>query len=268
MTKARPKVNSNSGTCPNLCTRRSPKRSTSAPTTPDENRCDKEGRPEPDAPGDLETEIGAEHVEAGMGEIEHAHHAENQRQPARQHEQNHAVEHAVQRRKDDDLEHGPPSSAMRAGRANPSRRPSNQEGRSILQVVGSSVSFALTMPCVLPAPAGFFFIEFRAGIKRAEAGDIHVLEELVVIFAHVAFAAVKGREFHAFELRRDSLRLVGIGFFNRLHQHAHFVYNARIPDRQAEFAAEFVFQLLCFRRRRVGNAFDNREHAMREIRFV
>src|SRR5262249_36751391 len=55
---------------------------------------------------DLEAEERAEHVEARVGEIEHAHHAEDEREPARHQEQQHAVEHAVEGGDDDELEHG------------------------------------------------------------------------------------------------------------------------------------------------------------------
>ncbi len=87
----------------------------------DEERRDDQSRPEADVPRYLEAEISAQHVEAGMGEIQHAHHAEDQRQPARQHEQHHAVEHAVQRRKGDELEHG--CSAVGGSRRAVSSRP-------------------------------------------------------------------------------------------------------------------------------------------------
>ena len=71
----------------------------------DHQRRQDEPGPEADAAAQLEAEIGAEHVEARMGEIEHAHHAEDQRQAARHHEEQHAVEHAVQRREGDELQH-------------------------------------------------------------------------------------------------------------------------------------------------------------------
>jgi hypothetical protein len=60
---------------------------------------------------DLEAEESAQHVEAGMCEIEHAHHAEDQRQPARHQKQQHAVEHAVERRYGNELQHPQPGLA-------------------------------------------------------------------------------------------------------------------------------------------------------------
>ena len=75
------------------------------PDRADGDRRDEEPGPEADPAADLEAEIGADHVEAGVGEVEHAHHAEDQRQAARHHEQQHAVEHAVQGRERDELQH-------------------------------------------------------------------------------------------------------------------------------------------------------------------
>ncbi len=83
----------------------------------DQHRRDDERRPEADHLADLEAEEGAQHVEAGMGEIEHAHHAEDQREPARHQEQQHAVEHAVKRRYGDELQHPlePPAEVSSGG---------------------------------------------------------------------------------------------------------------------------------------------------------
>jgi hypothetical protein len=54
-----------------------------------------------------ETDIGAEHVEPCMREIEHAHHAEDQRQPGGNHEEQQSVNDAVQDRDDDVFQGGP-----------------------------------------------------------------------------------------------------------------------------------------------------------------
>jgi hypothetical protein len=62
-------------------------------------------RKETDELADGEGEIGADHVDAGVGEIEHAHHAEDQRQAAGQHEQQHAVDQAIEQGNEDYL-HG------------------------------------------------------------------------------------------------------------------------------------------------------------------
>ena len=55
-----------------------------------------QARPEASPFGDLVADEGAEHVEAGVGEIQHAHHGEDQRQTAGHQEQQQAVKHAVQ----------------------------------------------------------------------------------------------------------------------------------------------------------------------------
>ena len=70
---------------------------------PAEQGRDDQGRPEADILADRVGEIGAQHVGAGMGEVQHAHHAEDERQPARQHEQQHAVDEAVEERDDKDF---------------------------------------------------------------------------------------------------------------------------------------------------------------------
>src|ERR1700690_254718 len=63
----------------------------------------------------------------------------------------------------------------------------------------------------LPTPAGPFFVELRARIERAEAGDEQVREELVIVLADPGVAAVEGLGLHALELRGDGLRVVGLG---------------------------------------------------------
>ena len=50
-----------------------------------------------------------------------------------------------------------------------------------------------------PAPAGLFLVERLLLGAVAERGDIHRLEELVIVLAHGALAAVKDLELHAFE---------------------------------------------------------------------
>ncbi len=57
---------------------------------------------------DLEAEESTEHVEAGMGEIQHAEHAEDHRQAGSHQEQQHAEQNAVQRGYDDEFEHEGP----------------------------------------------------------------------------------------------------------------------------------------------------------------
>ena len=57
-----------------------------------------ERRPEADPASELERQIGAQHEDARVREVEHAHHAEDEREPARQHEQQQPVDDAVQQR--------------------------------------------------------------------------------------------------------------------------------------------------------------------------
>ena len=52
-----------------------------------DKRCDDQCRPEADPLSGLIREIGAQHVEAGMGKVEYAHHAKDERKATRQHEQ-------------------------------------------------------------------------------------------------------------------------------------------------------------------------------------
>src|SRR5436190_18022586 len=65
----------------------------------------------------------------------------------------------------------------------------------------------------LPAPAGLLFIERLPFRAIAERGDIDRLEELVIVLAHVALAAIEHLELHALERDRyldriDRFRLV------------------------------------------------------------
>ena len=63
-----------------------------------QHRRDDQSRPEADPLVDLIGKVGAQHVNAGMGEVQHTHHAEDQRETARQHEQQHAVDETIQQR--------------------------------------------------------------------------------------------------------------------------------------------------------------------------
>ena len=84
---------------------------------PDDDRGEDERRPEADVAADLEAEEGAQHVEARMGEVEDAHHREDEREAAGHEEEQHPVEDAVQRGDDDELGHavrGPSTGARPA----------------------------------------------------------------------------------------------------------------------------------------------------------
>ncbi len=103
MISARPKVNSSSAMWPLLMDAPQAPHLDRRADQPAQQRRDDQRRPEADIEADRVGEIGAQHVGAGMGEIQHAHHAEDERQPARQHEQQHAVDEAVQERDDKDF---------------------------------------------------------------------------------------------------------------------------------------------------------------------
>ena len=65
----------------------------------------KEGRehesgPEAHRLADLVGEVGTQHEHAGVGEVEHAHHAEDEGEPARQHEEEEAIDEAVEQSPD------------------------------------------------------------------------------------------------------------------------------------------------------------------------
>ena len=119
-------------------------------------------RPEPEPPADLETEEGAEHVEARMREIEHAQHAEDDGEAARHQKQQHAEQDAVERGYDDQFKHRPTASEIESG-IRPGRRRgewnvrwNDQLGRSILQVVGKTVCGASILRDAASSPSRSF----------------------------------------------------------------------------------------------------------------
>ena len=75
---------------------------------PAQDRGDHQRGPEADEPAQREGEVGSQHVHAGMGEVEDAHHREDEREAARQHEQQHAVDEAVEQRDEQDFQGGRP----------------------------------------------------------------------------------------------------------------------------------------------------------------
>ena len=103
-----------------------------------QDRRDDQRRKETDELADGERQIGADHVDAGMGEIQHAHHAEDQRQSAGQHEQQHAVDQAVEQGNEDYLHDRLVSPTDRLSGA-------VYSGRFILQIVGSVRSAAVAV---------------------------------------------------------------------------------------------------------------------------
>ena len=119
MMNTRPKVNSNSAMWPLWWTRRSPHTSIAAPIAPHSKGAITSAGQKPTHWLDLVGEVGAEHVDAGMSEVQHTHHAEDQRQPAGQHEQQHAVNEAIQQRNQADLHQGSRSAGHAGFAPNP-----------------------------------------------------------------------------------------------------------------------------------------------------
>src|SRR5258707_7731308 len=83
--------------------------------------------------------------------------------------------------------------------------------------------------CRLPAPTRLLLVEGLVCAARPEGSDVHGLEELMVVGAHEAVAAIEDGDLHALELLRDLLRVGRLCLLDRLHQHRHFVEGARIP---------------------------------------
>src|SRR5580700_8019452 len=70
---------------------------------PAQDRSDHQSGEKPENLTHLECKISSDHVNARMSEVEDAHHAEDQRQPTCEHEQQHAVYKTVHQRDDDGL---------------------------------------------------------------------------------------------------------------------------------------------------------------------
>jgi hypothetical protein len=79
-----------------------------------------QGRPEVHHAGDAVAQVGAHHVEAGVGEVEHPHHAEDEGEPGTQHEEQQPVADPVEQGDDEGFEgHG---GRARGGPAPPEAR--------------------------------------------------------------------------------------------------------------------------------------------------
>ena len=204
-------------------------------------------RPEAEPLAELEAEEGAEHVEAGMREIEHAQHAEDDGEAARHQEQQHSEQHAVERGYDDQFKHDAPpgpgdASAPESFRSGRGLHANGQFGRSILQVVGSTVAgVSIFATSFQPQPV---FSSSNGSLcgAFAERRDVDRLEELVVVLAHEALAAVEHLELHAFERERDLDRIDRLGLLGGRRQHPHFVDGARIEQADVVLGAESPFR--------------------------
>ena len=88
----------------------------------------------------------------------------------------------------------------------------------------------------LPAPTGLLLVEWLLFGTFAERSDVHRLEELVIVLAHGAFAAVVDVKLHALERRGDFDRIERFGLFGCGRKHPHLIDGARIEQ------AEIVFR--------------------------
>src|SRR5262249_56503185 len=54
-----------------------------------------------------------------------------------------------------------------------------------------------------PAPAGLLLVKWLLGTALAERDDVHRLEELMIVLAHEAFAAIEHVDLHVLQRQRD-----------------------------------------------------------------
>jgi hypothetical protein len=82
-------------------------------------------------------------------------------------------------------------------------------------------------------------------LRFTELRDVHGLEELVIILAHGALAAVEHVELHPLERSGHLHRIKRFGFFCRKREHPHFVDGARIENSLTViFRSERLFESL------------------------
>ncbi len=215
---------------------------------PRENRCNQQRGPEPEPAADLESEKCAEHVEARMREVEHAEHAENNCQAAGHQKQQHAEQHAVKRGYDDQFKHDP---STPPGYIKVTFTPAGAGVNAVVCDLLRAGHLAggwqhglggVDLGGTLPAPAGLFLVERLLVVQFAELRDVHRLEELVVVLAHDAVAAVEDVVLHVFQGRSDLHRLDRLGLFSREREHAHLVDGARIEQAEAVLRAQRLFK--------------------------
>ena len=192
-----------------------------------------------------------------MREVQHAHHAEDQRQAARQHEQQQAGDQSVEQREDDELDHGEgltpvlslglealtepsrrelgghgglrsaPSAARRSGATGRVGAPRLGFGRSIWQVVGLSMPAAVTVDSVTrPKP------ELSPSMTMSSIGvhrDVDVLDHLVVL-GRMYRVPPRIVALHAFQRQADGDRIGAAGSVDRQRQHLEHVQDAGLID--------------------------------------
>src|SRR4029077_12138247 len=213
---------------------------------------DEERRPKADYLADLEAEERAQHVKARVGEIQHAHHAEDQRQAARHQKQQHAVKHAIQGRYSDELQHN------RASLVGSARPVHFAAGRQVGVLRGDLAGH-------LPAPSSALLVERLILANRTQFGDVHRLEELVILGAHETVAAVIDGDFHTVELGRDLDRVERLRFLRRFDEHADLVDGTRIEKGHVGLGAERFLELNSRRIELVRDAFADYVDAIRQV---
>ena len=115
-------------------------------------------------------------------------------------------------------------------------------GRSILQVVGSMVCAVSILAMSFQPQPVFSSSNGSFSVRFAERGYVHRLEELVIVLAHVALAAVEDFKLHAFERERDLDRIDRLGLVGGCRQHAHLVDGARVEQAEVVSWREAPFQ--------------------------
>src|SRR5579863_8680734 len=112
----------------------------------------------------------------------------------------------------------------------------------------------------MPAPAGAFLVIRVALTELAKRGDIDRLQELMVVLAHDAAAAIEHIELHVFKRGCDLDRFDRVGFFGSRLEHAHLVDRARIPERHVGLGAEGLLEIHRDLVAGIRNAFGDLEH--------
>ena len=93
-----------------------------------------------------------------------------------------------------------------------------------------------------------------------QIGDVHRLEELVIVGTHETIAAVVDGHLHAVEFGRDFGRLDRIRLLSGLDEHAYLINGARIEQRDTELGAKRLLELLGRCIRPVRQALGNLKH--------
>src|SRR5262249_34775911 len=115
-----------------------------------------------------------------------------------------------------------------------------------------------------PAPARLLLVEGLLSTPFAKRDDIHRLEELVVIPAHEALAAVEDFDLHALELEPYLVELGALRLVDCRRQHVHLTEGKRIEDRHPILVAKGLLGGLRGSMFNVGRTLLDGEYAMVE----